>query len=296
MTRATTTARKIVLALILSIGAACNAFATCALDSTATSGWTLVTDTTSDYSLVGDKPSALAQDEYLLAFFHIRAGGSTATVTFTPEAGFTEIHSNAAPGAVRPLFWIGYKKATGSEPSTYTFAATVTAGTTTHAQLILDRVTGADATTFIDVASSVTGGSSVSPASPARTTTTTNACVVSMIAGNSGSTFNGDDANYPSGMTIVASRISTSSSSGVQGGIAWVLQAAAGDSGTKTWTSVYSGSTGYQAIGFGIKSSAGASTVVNPISGGGGTAARPVTFNLREPAANDEQFLLRASR
>jgi hypothetical protein len=268
---------RVLLAILLSIGAGCNAFATCALDSTVTSGWTLVTDTTSDYSLVGNKPSALAQDEYLLAFLHIRAGGSTATVTFTPESGFTEIHSNDAPGAVRPLFWIGYKKATGSEPSTYTFAAAVTAGTTTHAQLILDRVTGADLTTFIDVASSLTGGSSVSPASPARTTTTANACVVSMLAGNSGSTFNGDDANYPSGMTIVASRVSAASSSGVQGGIAWVLQAVAGDSGTKTWTNVFSGSTGYQAIGFGIKSASGAATVVNPISGRGGAAASPIT-------------------
>lgn len=35
--------------------------------------------------------------------------------------------------------------------------------------------------------------------------------------------------------------------------------------------------------------------IVNPISGGGGAAARPVTFNVSD-AANDDQFLLRASR
>jgi hypothetical protein len=41
---------------------------------------------------------------------------------------------------------------------------------------------------------------------------------------------------------------------------------------------------------------AGGGTVINPIGHGGGGAARPVTFNRSAPAANDEQFLLRASR
>jgi hypothetical protein len=41
---------------------------------------------------------------------------------------------------------------------------------------------------------------------------------------------------------------------------------------------------------------AGSSTVVNPISGGGGSAARPVTLNFDTPAANDDEFRTRAIR
>jgi hypothetical protein len=41
---------------------------------------------------------------------------------------------------------------------------------------------------------------------------------------------------------------------------------------------------------------AGSSTVINPISGGGGTAARPVTFLDLPEASNDDVFLKRVTR
>lgn len=61
-----------------------------------------------------------------------------------------------------------------------------------------------------------------------------------------------------------------------------------------TWTGGYGGHT-YKAMGIMFQELAGASTVVNPISGRGGSAAQPLAL-YRRPAANDDQFLLRASR
>jgi len=42
-------------------------------------------------------------------------------------------------------------------------------------------------------------------------------------------------------------------------------------------------------------SGGGGGTIINPLAGGGGAAARPVTFNWM-PAANDDEFLLRANQ
>ena len=119
-----------------------------------TSGKTIDLGTAPD-TLTANKPSDVVDGDYILAVVAADNAGS-ATAGFTPPAGWTEISVVVTPTSPRPPYGIWYKKA-NSEGSSYSFEIAEVVNTLGTSLLMLVRVTGADPTTFLDVAP-VAGG------------------------------------------------------------------------------------------------------------------------------------------
>lgn len=240
-------------------------------------------------TLTASKPSDVVDGDYILAVVGVDNGGTSTAGFTTPGAGWEEVNVVVTPTNPRPPYGVWYKKA-ASEGSSYSFDVAEVVGTLGTSLLMLIRVSGADATTFLS-GTPVAGGNSgsVSPASPSVTTADANACVVSVVLANSGATVTANDSNGPSGMTVVYFRPSSVSSSGCAVGVAFAEQAGAGASGTKTWTNVTTASQSWSTLTFAIKPAvtAGASNITDvsdatPYHGQTGITVTGTNFNAAQ--------------
>ena len=120
----------------------------------------------SSTAVVGNLPAGTQSGDLLLAFVQIR----TRSVTFTPPTGWTEIYhfsSGSGPQATIAAFWY---VAGGSEPSTYTWTASL-AGTF---QTLVVANTGLNTTSPPDVSATGFVSTTTTPAAPSVTTTVAN--------------------------------------------------------------------------------------------------------------------------
>jgi hypothetical protein len=221
----------------------------------------LVVDTTAPHSFVLTKPTNAIEGTYAIVFIGIE-GDTGSSVTFTPEAGWTTIVEQTTANGTSATAAIYYKKMTGSEPSTYTFASALSSGATRHGQAMIFVVSGADATTFQDATVTVDDNSTTTaPPCPSITTVTDNAVVIGFYASVDGRHLVAQDSNGPTGMTVVYNRVSAVSSSGTTMGIAYKTVTPAGATGIMPWTGTLSTSNGIWA----------ATVAIRPEAAGGGT-------------------------
>jgi hypothetical protein len=166
-------------------------------------------------------PASIAVDEYLIA--HV---GTTLASAPTPPSGWTLIASSQQLESSAPLSSSGYyRKATGSEASTYTWSNVGTGRST----VIVQRFAGVHATTPFDTTSTsqkTTVATSLTV--PALTTVSASTRLVSGCSLNAASAA---ALVVPSGMTQAASTTGT----GRRSSLATVTLAASGSSGTKVW-------------------------------------------------------------
>ena len=170
-----------------------------------------------------DKPPGTAEGDLLIAT--VATDGSTAG-SMVPPAGWTMIDLANQSGAVTYGVW--WKLAGASEPATYTFSWSGSE----HAYATIMRFTGHDAADPIDV-SAVVGGSSSAPTSPAVTTTVADTMILRLGG------FDDDDITTDApgltGHTAITMDDSGNGPATTSSGAGYVLQPAAGDSGTSTF-------------------------------------------------------------
>lgn len=160
------------------------------------------TSTAGGGGITVNKPTGTAEDDILLLIVGVDANDDSATMTW--PSGFTEIIARAEATAGEGKFWVAWKKAGSSEPSTYTATCSVTGA---HRAAIIAAVSGCNTTTPIDTSGSNTN--SASSSSPKSITA--NAVTASMngtlvfFAGNDfGSSQSSASWAPPSGMTEIA--------------------------------------------------------------------------------------------
>lgn len=161
------------------------------------------------------KPAGTASGDVLVA--HVYCG--SAAVTVTGPAGWVK-QARATSGTIPVEATVWTLVAGGSEPTTYTWAAT--GGN--YTDVSIDGYTGVDNTTPMDAAAVIqANASSGAPVSPSITTATANAwAVLGMFVGNATIT-------APAG---TSQRENFDSSMGE----ADILEASAGPTGTFAWT------------------------------------------------------------
>jgi hypothetical protein len=165
---------------------------------------------------VNNKPAGTALDDILLLFVYIE---TTAALTY--PAGFTEravINASDSSFALH----VAEKRATGSEPSTYT--TSWTGGS--YADTVLVAYSGCTTTgSAMDATptTSALGSGSGSIVSPSITTVSPNAMVISFVGDIAGNAL-----TKPAAMTVRSTFDDL--------GFADVIQASAGASGTFSWT------------------------------------------------------------
>jgi hypothetical protein len=175
-------------------------------------------------SLVINKPAGTATGDLLIAA--VATDGNTAT-SLTPPTGWNVVHVADQSGAV--TFGVWWKLAGASEPGSYNF----TWSGSEHAYGWVMRFTGHDPASPVH-ASSNDAGSGSAPASPSVTTTVDNALILRLGG------FDDDDINAGdpglSGHTAINMGDSGNGPTTASGGSGYVLQPAAGDSGTSAFT------------------------------------------------------------
>ena len=143
------------------------------------------------------------------------------------------------------------KKATASEPATYTFGLT---SNTRDDLLLLIRVTGADSLSAIAVTGTSNDATTVSPTSPSITTLNQNDVAVFVVSQLTGTGANQIDSGAPSGTTLVLSKVSrTGNSNAVGTGIAFQQYPTPQATGTKQWLNYVTSATRSTAISFALK-------------------------------------------
>lgn len=160
---------------------------------------------------------AVSTDDVLT--LSLTMGGGTGT-TVTPPSGWTLI---AQANSGTTLATLVYRKVVtngGTEPSSYAFVVNVAQ----QGGWGLDRWTGVDLTTQLSGTASTNSGSSTSPAGTAMTTADANAMVVFAMGQATGVAA----ITPPSGMAEAWERVDRCAE------LAYVLQAVAGTTGTKT--------------------------------------------------------------
>lgn len=165
---------------------------------------------------VNNRPSGVVADDILLLFVYIET-----TVALTYPSGFTEVAAINASNSSFALH-VAWKRATGGEPATYT--TSWTGGS--YADTVMAAYSGCvttgspmDATPTV----SALGSGSGSIVSPSITTVSANAMVISFVGDIAGNAL-----TKPAAMTV--------RSTFDDQGFADVIQAAAGASGTFSWT------------------------------------------------------------
>jgi hypothetical protein len=219
---------------------------------TSVNGFTRATvaDSSSNTTITVNVPTNVVNDDLMIAVIHCNNPANPGSIT--PPSGWTQIASNwGGNGDFLVATWIGWRKA-ASEPASY--AWTFTAATQDDQGWIF-RVTGADTTSPVDVAGSISGDSILSPVASAITTVSANALAVWVCGGKNGSNLAADDTSVkPSAATQIVFKKSRAFSTAVGSCIAYELRAAAGSTGTRTFTGMYPTTAAYSsALGFAIK-------------------------------------------
>ena len=178
-------------------------------------------------------PTGVAAGELLICAV---TGSRTASGdTLTPPAGWNTaalVKDGSTNGVVTGLYW---RVATGGESSTYTW--TCTAGTAGRIGGAMQRVSGVDSTTPMDVAAasaSLTAVAGTTIDSPTITTVTANALLVGVGSVN---------ASASATLTPPGSMAQINTTTGVGRRQTWATEAkaVAGATGTRTWTSSTTG-------------------------------------------------------
>lgn len=212
-------------------------------------------------TFTADMPSSISEGDLLLGGI-----GKDGAETIAGPAGWTE-EAEGGPGDAS--LWVGWKKATASEPSTYDW--TVSSDDRKWCGAV-SRITGQHATTPVDVVSSVNSGTSTNPVAPDVTTTQDNVEIFRFWARDDDAGVT-QDGGYPSGHTGIWSDFSGTAASCASAG-AYKTQASAGSPGTATWT--VSVSNGWAGVTIGIA----------PAAAGGPNLAAIAHYYRMQHAAN----------
>ncbi len=133
------------------------------------------TQTVASNSITLTKPVGIVAGDLMVAF--MARGSISAAITFTPPAGWTEIHQTATGGALGSNAGSFWKIATGSEPADYTFTDNPTTSTSAHIGWIM-RFIATHSTTPIDAATENSGNA----ADPTALSVTTSVANCTLIA------------------------------------------------------------------------------------------------------------------
>jgi phosphodiesterase/alkaline phosphatase D-like protein len=203
-------------------------------------------------SLACPVPTGTAAGDLLVAL----VVGPTNVATTATVTGWTlDKSQGGADSAANDGQTTYYRVATGSEPASYTFTST---GTANRMSVLMARVTGADTTTPLDVATvSSSGAAATTYTAPSITTTTAGAMLLHWVSVNASST-NAMTITPPSGLTQKA-LTDGSVAAGRKAGLWSEPRPTAGATGTRAWAST-------TAIQF-----AGTTMAIRPASTGGGT-------------------------
>jgi hypothetical protein len=180
------------------------------------------------------KPGGTAAGDLLIAT--LATDGSTAG-SMSPPAGWTAIDLTVQGGAVTYGVW--WKLAGAGEPANYTFSWS--GGEAAYGTVM--RFTGHDPADPIDVFANA-GGSSSAPASPAVTTTVTDAMILRLGG------FDDDDIDTDvtglTGHTTITMDDTGNGPNTTSSGAGYMMQAAPGSSGTSTFA--LTGTEEYRAV------------------------------------------------
>jgi len=249
---------------------------TAAVDTNLTTGYTITVGTTGG-SISAVKPSAVVAGDYVLACISLRVGTAPTLATFPDQAGFTTLYSVGGASVSARHSWVGVRKIDGGEGANFAFDWSSIGGTYTASIAGVFRITGADATTFLDtlvtndISYSDTGsGWSLDPASV--TTTEANVLLIGIYLGKPGNLLVNDDTVFPAGQTKVyrGGQTSWGGSTSAQLALSFQVQAAAGASGAKQWKLSTGASVFGSALNFGVKSAAALNPEVTLASPGTG--------------------------
>jgi hypothetical protein len=211
-------------------------------------------------SVSSNKPTGTASGDLLIAFY---LGASTgAPTTVGNQAGFTLIRARTDLSA--GFYYQAaayYRVADGSEGASFTFTETTTGPS--GSDLIINRVTGAAASSFINASNdSLTTAAVNNPTAPSVTTTVANTLLLVYAQGAAGSANTGSDwaTTASSGFAIASG--SALNDAGNQWYIAAESKAQAATGATGTFTVPFSGvvNTIFQAITLAIAPPAAATT------------------------------------
>lgn len=185
-------------------------------------GTPTVYESASATSVVIPFPSGIVAGELLIA----QVTESAATASTTNPGGWTLAKAQNGPTSA-PSTAVWYRVADGTETGSVTFATNATAGRVTGT---MERWSGVDTTTPMDAAA-VSANSPVATTfqMPSITTVTANAVLVHAISLNASSSA---DIDTLAGTT----KVTGSTGTGRRQGVFYETLAAAGASGTRTWT------------------------------------------------------------
>lgn len=227
---------------------------------TSASGYTrtTVSDGSSNATLTVNVPANVVNGDLMIAVIHNNHVANPGSIT--PPGAFTELANNFSEnGNFAMHSWVGYRIAS-SEPASYDW--TIDAGTADDHGWIF-RVTGHDGASPIDGTGTIFSGSTAGNASVNSVTTSySNTVVFWLFGGKNGSNLVADDtAVSPSEAVQILYKKSRTNSAGVGSAFARELRASSGATGSRTFTGIYGGSSGYYAtFGFGIREGATATS------------------------------------
>lgn len=251
-----------------------------AFDTTETSGWrrTTVTDTSSNGTIVVDKPTGAVENDWLVAVIHNNAALNPGTIGH--PSGFTEIVTNTnLNGNFRMHTTYAIKKLGASEPSSYTWTI---GASVADDSVTLFRVTGLDEATQVDAIGVENSASATSFTGLSITTATDGAVILWTVGARDGNVLTATDSGYPAGTTGIFSRATRASSNGVNSGFALQTVATAGASGAAVWNSYLSSAKYGTALGVAFRPSVASgpsfTALTDPIDDSiSGTVSEPVT-------------------
>jgi hypothetical protein len=206
--------------------------------------------------LVFTKPSNLASGERVVVVITADSASAASDISWTVPSGFNQVITEDLSGgtASYPPLGMWEKTAGGSEPSTYTFSYATDAGTLNNGVGVCIRVTGADSTFSDQTYVQNLQSSTTSPVASSIVTQTANAMLLAITASADGRFLTSQDAGYPTpDWTGILARVASSSSSSPTLAIAYKEQAAAGASGTATFTSLQGTSHQHRTVMFAIR-------------------------------------------
>lgn len=207
------------------------------------------------------RPSNVAEGEHMLAIMSNLDIINPSPIP-TPPSGWTQLYTNHGLDHFRRRISVYVKQATGSEPADYTW----TIGDDPRDDDIqIFRVTGANASTFLDASPVANDAGTQTITNLGITTTTADALVLYVMAAN-GSALAAEDANYPTGTTGVFLKRSRNHSYGIAYGLATEVVASPGTTGSKLWTGALSASGQTGAVTLAIRPATGPSITL-PIDG-----------------------------
>lgn len=232
------------------------------IDNTDVTNRNIVLETGAARDMSFARPSAAQDDEYCFIAI-VTDGGASATIswTATPSDWTQFIDHPSTDSAGRPIIGAWYKKLASGDTGPFVVSYAAAAGSVFNSLGIIQRVQGANASVFEDVADvSSDTSSSVNHTAPTITTSTNDAEVFYLWANNDGRFLVAADSGYPDGTTGMFNRIASSSGSSPTVAMAHKTQASAGAAGTAQMATWLSTPTVGRTVTFAIRAAAVGST------------------------------------